>query len=1410
MVGLGGLMAPAANAKAVTPSSTQVALVTQVSGDRINASTRGIQYLPGAVLELSDQNGVDVATCTSDADGDCTFLVEVASMPNTAKVTYYARTLTPPPGWVDVTLDKSVSFTFDRPTTGYKGYGSTGPMVMQRPNPTLPATCGQNALKVAFVADLSGSMDDPIGAPAINVMKTVAKGYVDALATTDAQIALFTFSDHSPASSGANDNHVLTPAASGAEQLKYWINGWTAGGYTNYDEALWKVASYPVTFDFVIFLTDGVPTVATNSTNLMLESVASANAVKAKGIRIIAVGVGPELTSVPYNFIGGITGPKTGFANPASNDYFMASDWASVGGIFHGLANVCSGSTVGVTYVDDDAAGAEVAPVDGFEPVLTGMPGDTLTFGRTEAEQGFDDSKYEFVSMDDITEFTADPQTLTVHLRHVKLDADVPVTRTIHYVGAPTSLPDSVSTITWTKTTDQVTSTSVCTTTSTEYPAVTSPLVATYTADHLVMPAIAVTSPAAVCPPANIVETVTYTKIPDGTVQVVFFDVDSQAPVEPVAGFQTSFTGQPGEAVGFTEALARTGFDTSKYEYVSMVNAPTFTADPQTITVRVQHKITALASTTSRTIHYVGAGSMDDAVSVVQWAGSRDEATGVSVCMTSDAGYPAVTSPVVRGYTVDPAVVDAVAAESPQVTCPTQNTTVTVTYTKIPDGTVQVVFFDVDSQTAVTPVAGFQTSLAGLPGEDVGFTEAMAKTGFDTSKYAFVSMDDVPVFTADPQTLTVRVQHVTGAANVSVTRTIHYVGTPTPVADSVTTVVWTKTTDQVTSTSVCTTTSTGYPAVTSPLVATYTADHLVMPAIAVTSPAAVCPPANIVETVTYTKIPDGTVQVVFFDVDSQLPVAPVDGFQTSFAGQPGTAVGFTQAMATTGFDTSKYEYVSMVNAPTFTVAPQTITVRLQHKITDLQSTTSRTIHYVGGGSMDDVVSVVQWAGTRDEATGVSVCMTSDAGYPAVTSPAVYGYTVDPAVVKAVAAVSPQVTCPTQNSTVTVTYTRIPDGTVQVVFFDVDSQTAVTPVAGFQTSLAGLPGEDVGFTQAMAKTGFDASKYAFVSMDDVPVFTADPQTLTVRLTHVTGAVNVPVTRTIHYVGTPTPVADSVTTVVWTKTTDQVTSTSVCTTTSTGYPAVTSPVVEGYTADHVVMPAVPVTSPAAACPPENIVDTVTYAKIPDGSVQVVLVDDTTGAPVDPVAGLPTVLSGLPGTPVGFTQDDAMARVDTDKYVFVSVENVDQFPVDIATITIHVTHLMVPYKLPIDRIVHYVGAGTIPDAVSTVTWSRTVDAATLDEVCTTTDAGYPAVTSPSVEGYTADQAVVPALPVTSPAATCPTKNIEVTVTYTENPVDPVVIQTGGTTAGPTTVPVAAWILCLLGVGAAFYGIRRWVTGR
>ncbi|MCL2783105.1 MAG: VWA domain-containing protein, partial [Propionibacteriaceae bacterium] len=912
IAGLGGVMTPTANARTLVPSNTQVGLFTKVTGDRINATAKGITPVAGAVLQLTDLNGNAVAECTSDVDGDCTFLVEKASLPNTATVKYYVSTLSAPAGWADATPAENVYFSFDRadavsPGPALKGYNSTGSVALARANPTLPATCGQNALKVAFVADLSGSMNDPVGNPAIKTMKDIAMSYVDALAQTDAQIALFTFSDHSPAT-GTN-NYPLTPANTGASQLKSLINGWSASGLTNYDEAFWKVATYTDKFDFVIFLSDGAPSTSTGG-NVVVDSIASANAVKLKGIRIIGVGVGPEFGTTSFNFISAISGPKTGNANPAANDYFMASDWASVAGIFQSLATVCTASTVEVKFMDD-ITGNEVAPLATFDSMLFGMPGSPLTFVQADAEKGFDTKKYDFVSMNTIDSFTKNPQTITVHLTHKMNTSNVDVTRTIHYTGAGDATPpDSVSKVTWTKTTDAVTEVSQCTTTDEGYPEVVSPPIGGYTVDKPLIPAQPVTLPPATCPPPNSETTVTYTLIPSGSVNVVFVDDVTGNEVAGKAGFNTVLTGQSGTPVGFTEDDAKAGVDTSKYVYVNFENVSTFTVASQTIKVHVTHATTTADVPVTRTIHYQGAGpsTPTDVKQTINWTRTTDLATSTTQCVAAAEQYDAVPSPAVTGYTVDPGTVPAASVASPANTCPA-NTTVTVTYTVIPTK-IQIVFYDDDSKAQVSPSATFNAELSGNPGDTVSFTDTEAEAGFNTGIYQIARIDNVSSFTFADQTITVHLTHKKSIETVNVTRTITYsgAGDKTPAA-VVQTIPWTMTTDLVTNVPTCTTTATNYPAVTTPSIDYYIPSRTEVPALAVTTPPATCPPANISESVTYTPVPDAYVYVVFYDDIAEKTVSPAAGFTTTLlTGKPGQPVGFTVAQAQSGVDTSKYVY----------------------------------------------------------------------------------------------------------------------------------------------------------------------------------------------------------------------------------------------------------------------------------------------------------------------------------------------------------------------------------------------------------------------------------------------------------------------------------------------------------------------
>ncbi|MCL2653021.1 MAG: VWA domain-containing protein [Propionibacteriaceae bacterium] len=860
-------------------------------------------------------------------------------------------------------------------------------------------------------------------------------------------------------------------------------------------------------------------------------------------------------------------------------------------------------SAVTIVLHDDDS-NTTVAPSSGFVSSYTGNPGDTFSFTATDAAAGFDGSKYVFVSLNPVTSFTSDPQTVTVHLKHLLIDSAVTSSRTIHYTGAGALTPaDHVDSVSWTKRTDAVTSAVTgCTTTSAGYPAVTSPTVAGYTVDRATVAAEAAPTSPSSCPPADSATTVTYTVIPTG-ITIVFHDDDSNTTVTPVSGFVATRTGNPGDTFSFTATDAAAGFDGAKYVFVSLNPVTSFTFDAQTVTVHLKHLLLTSPVTSSRTIHYMGAGSLTpgDHVDSVSWTRTTDVVTSaVTGCTTTSAGYPAVTSPTVAGYTVDRATVAAEPAPTSPATCPPANSSTTVTYTVIPTG-ITIVFHDDDSNTTVAPVSGFVSSYTGNPGDTFSFTATDAAVGFDGAKYVFVSLNPITSFTFDAQTVTVHLKHLLIDSTATSSRTIHYTGaeTLTP-ADHMDSVTWTKTTDAVTSAVTgCTTTATGYPAVTSPSVTGYTVDRATVAAEAAPVNPTSCPPADSSTTVTYTLIPSQSVDIVFHDDDLNTSVDPLPGFNTVLTGQVGSSITFSQADAEQGFDTEKYSYVSMNNVTTRMRDSQTITVHLSHRSVTSSVMSSRTIRYTGAGSLTPVdhVDDVSWTKTTDAVTlAVTGCTTTSAGYPAVTSPSVAGFTVDRATVAAEAAPVSPASCPPANSSTTVTYTVIPTA-ITIVFHDDASDQDVAPVAGFVATRTGDPGDVFSFTGTDAAPGFDATKYVLDHIDNVQVFTFAAQTVTVHLKHVRSVAHVNVNRTIHYrgAGAATP-ADVVQAIVWEETTDAVTGVCTCAAGSTDYPAVTSPAVAGFEADPVAVPTLAVEATPTTCPPPSVETTVLYTQKP----------------------------------------------------------------------------------------------------------------------------------------------------------------------------------------------------------------------
>jgi len=167
---------------------------------------------------------------------------------------------------------------------------------------------------------------------------------------------------------------------------------------------------------------------------------------------------------------------------------------------------------VDVTYVDDDAQGAAVAPADGFVATLTGPGGSPVGFTQGMAENGAP-AGYLVKSLDNVVTYDLDDATdqmITVHLTHQIIKTKLTVTRTIHYVGAGKATPpDEVEAIDWVVSEDAVTHVLRYTTDATGYEEVPTPVLNAYTADVAKVDAEAVVAETDVMPVSTTL-TVTY------------------------------------------------------------------------------------------------------------------------------------------------------------------------------------------------------------------------------------------------------------------------------------------------------------------------------------------------------------------------------------------------------------------------------------------------------------------------------------------------------------------------------------------------------------------------------------------------------------------------------------------------------------------------------------------------------------------------------------------------------------------------------------------------------------------------------------------------------------------------------------------------------------------------------------
>ncbi|NUR70926.1 MAG: VWA domain-containing protein [Hamadaea sp.] len=376
-------------------------ITIEKGGDRTGAQT--VAGLPGAVFDLyagvstGSPSGTPAASCTTGADGTCTVTVPARTGNNQG---YWVVERTAPTGFSIISqlntgggtttptaynryfignVHANQSYQVPTPSTGNTNATARSDYWADiRDNPSLPDHCGLN---IALLVDVSGSI-----ASSLPTVKDAANGFVDALTGTPSRIAVYSFATNADALLGPT----AVPDSSSAQTVKDVVNGLTAGGGTNWDAGLWAVAAATTTFDAVVMLTDGNPTFygpnadgPGNFTRFreVENGIFSANAVKALGTKVVAVGVGAGISGSPLN-LQAVSGPVAG------TDY-VQTGYDQLAAVFRAIAlRTCSGSVSVVKRVLPPTGTIDDAVPAGDWVFSTTTAGVTPTSGTTAGDSG--------------------------------------------------------------------------------------------------------------------------------------------------------------------------------------------------------------------------------------------------------------------------------------------------------------------------------------------------------------------------------------------------------------------------------------------------------------------------------------------------------------------------------------------------------------------------------------------------------------------------------------------------------------------------------------------------------------------------------------------------------------------------------------------------------------------------------------------------------------------------------------------------------------------------------------------------------------------------------------------------------------------------------------------------------------
>ena len=522
----------------------------------------------------------------------------------------------------------------------------------------------------------------------------------------------------------------------------------------------------------------------------------------------------------------------------------------------------------------------------------------------------------------------------------------------------------------------------------------------------------------------------------------------------------------------------------------------------------------------------------------------------------------------------------------------------------------------------------------------------------------------------------------------------------------------------------------------------------------------------------------GTIDVTYIDQTTGQTLSKKD-----LSGGTGDSSNYTTTDTIKSYTDAGYELVSD-NYPSggtvFTDTAQHYVVNLKQKlvVSSEQKQVNETIQYVyedGSKAADDynapplnfTRSVTTNQVTGEKTYGDWQAQNGDS-FGEVVSPTIKGETADQLKIDAISGI----TANSADIQKKVVYKRN-QGTIDVTYIDETTGQVLT-----KKDLSGGTDDPSNYTTAADIKSYTAKGYELVS-DDYPsggtVFTDEPQHYVVKLKHglTESTDKKAVNQVIHYVyeGGGEAATDHNATVDFSRTitTDRVTNDKTygdwTADNGDSFASVTSPVIDGYTADQLKVSEMT----GITADTEDISVTVTYTRN-QGTIDITYIDETTGQTLSKKD-----LSGGTGDDSGYTTAD-MIKSYTDKgYELVSndyPEDGTKFADDPQHYIVRLKHGLteVTENKTVNQVIHYVyegGGEAATDHNATVVFSQTIttDKVTGEKTYSdwTADNGdsFASVTSPVIDGYTADQLKVSEMT----GITVDTEDISVTVTYTRN---------------------------------------------